>query len=297
MAASATLPLPYPEVARHRGGHASRADSGACRLAPRAPARPRRVLLCPRRRDRRARCTPRIGWAVVWLDAHGDLNTGRASPSGNVWGMPLRMLLDAGTVRARGHRCSLVPGASTRRSRPSSQRAGCASDYGRASALPLKELTPSTSPSTVTSSTLTRSVVPFMPEPGGLSTEAATATLERRRHCKPLAGVGLTGLTADPGKHGATRPLCRRTRPLTNTLRYAVMSSRYRRLDRASRRAAPTDGAAVSDPNTCPQLRLALPRRRARTRTSASARTAATTSRCERGTGSRSSSTRDVRRR
>ena len=36
--------------------------------------------------------------ALVWLDAHGDLNTPHSSPSGNAWGMPLRMLLDADTV-------------------------------------------------------------------------------------------------------------------------------------------------------------------------------------------------------
>src|SRR5439155_15562585 len=36
--------------------------------------------------------------AVVWLDAHGDLNTPESSPSGNLWGMPFRMLLDAGDV-------------------------------------------------------------------------------------------------------------------------------------------------------------------------------------------------------
>ena len=33
---------------------------------------------------------------VVWFDAHGDLNTPETSPSGNVWGMPLRRLLDSG---------------------------------------------------------------------------------------------------------------------------------------------------------------------------------------------------------
>jgi len=38
----------------------------------------------------------RIG--LVWLDAHGDLNTPESSPSGNAWGMPLRMLVDAGDV-------------------------------------------------------------------------------------------------------------------------------------------------------------------------------------------------------
>src|SRR5438477_11639608 len=43
-----------------------------------------------------ARRQGRIG--VVWLDAHGDLNTPQSSPSGNQWGMPFRMLLDAGAV-------------------------------------------------------------------------------------------------------------------------------------------------------------------------------------------------------
>src|SRR5207248_6613842 len=38
--------------------------------------------------------------AVVWLDAHGDLNTPESSPSGNEWGMPLRMLIDGGAIDA-----------------------------------------------------------------------------------------------------------------------------------------------------------------------------------------------------
>jgi arginase len=38
----------------------------------------------------------RIG--VVWIDSHGDLNTPESSPSGNAWGMSLRMLIDAGDV-------------------------------------------------------------------------------------------------------------------------------------------------------------------------------------------------------
>jgi arginase len=36
--------------------------------------------------------------AVVWIDAHGDLNTPDTSPSGNEWGMPLRMILDGRAV-------------------------------------------------------------------------------------------------------------------------------------------------------------------------------------------------------
>jgi arginase len=38
----------------------------------------------------------RVG--ILWIDAHGDLNTPETSPSGNAWGMPLRMLIDAGDV-------------------------------------------------------------------------------------------------------------------------------------------------------------------------------------------------------
>jgi arginase family enzyme len=38
--------------------------------------------------------------SVVWLDSHGDLNTPESSPSGNQWGMPLRMLIDSGAVDA-----------------------------------------------------------------------------------------------------------------------------------------------------------------------------------------------------
>jgi arginase len=34
--------------------------------------------------------------SVVWVDAHGDVNTPETSPSGNRWGMALRMILDDG---------------------------------------------------------------------------------------------------------------------------------------------------------------------------------------------------------
>ena len=33
---------------------------------------------------------------VIWLDAHGDLNTPASSPSGHFHGMPLRLLLEIG---------------------------------------------------------------------------------------------------------------------------------------------------------------------------------------------------------
>ncbi len=37
--------------------------------------------------------------AVIWLDAHGDLNTPMTSPSGHFHGMPLRVLLGEGDPR------------------------------------------------------------------------------------------------------------------------------------------------------------------------------------------------------
>jgi arginase len=44
--------------------------------------------------------------SLIWFDAHGDLNTPESSPSGNQWGMPLRMLIDSGAVEA--HDVALV---------------------------------------------------------------------------------------------------------------------------------------------------------------------------------------------
>ena len=43
---------------------------------------------------RRARPGLRLG--IAWFDAHGDFNTPDTTPSGNVWGMPLAMILGRG---------------------------------------------------------------------------------------------------------------------------------------------------------------------------------------------------------
>jgi arginase family enzyme len=43
-----------------------------------------------------ARRVDRLG--IVWIDAHGDLNTPETSPSGDLWGMPFRIILDGGAV-------------------------------------------------------------------------------------------------------------------------------------------------------------------------------------------------------
>jgi arginase len=97
MAEAAFLELPYPEAAVVE---ADTLEEQNLALAADLPERP--LVLG-------GDCCAHIGaieglaarqdrLAVVWLDAHGDLNTPKTSPSGNTWGMPLRMILDSGAV-------------------------------------------------------------------------------------------------------------------------------------------------------------------------------------------------------
>jgi arginase family enzyme len=99
MAEAAFLPLPYPEaavIAEDSFGEQSLA------LATELPERPLVLGGC---------CCAHVGAvealesrfgriAVVWFDAHGDLNTVESSPTGNLWATPLRMLIDSGAVGA-----------------------------------------------------------------------------------------------------------------------------------------------------------------------------------------------------
>ena len=98
MAAAAWLKLPYPEAAVIE--EETLEDQVAAQLRN-LPSRPLVLGGC---------CCAHVGairglaarpgrLAVVWLDAHGDLNTPETSPSGNAWGMPLRMAIDAGAVQ------------------------------------------------------------------------------------------------------------------------------------------------------------------------------------------------------
>ena len=97
MAEGAGLGIPYPEV-----GVVDRdtLEEQSAALATMLPAKPIVLGGC---------CCTHVGAArglasrvdrlgIVWIDAHGDLNTPESSPSGNLWGMPLRMLLDEGVV-------------------------------------------------------------------------------------------------------------------------------------------------------------------------------------------------------
>jgi arginase family enzyme len=124
--------------------------------------------------------------AVVWLDAHGDLNTPESSPSGNLWGMPLRKLLDDGIVAAEdvalvGAR-SLDPGEVGYLAEAgiddSVERALSGTDSVYV-ALDLDVLDPS-------------EVEVFMPEPDGPSSTEIEAILRDLVARANLAGVGVT---------------------------------------------------------------------------------------------------------
>jgi arginase len=97
MADGARIPLPYPEVAVVER---DTLDEQSAAIADALSQRPIVLGGC---------CCTHVGAAtglarrvdrlgIVWIDAHGDLNTPETSPSGNLWGMPFRMLLDAGVV-------------------------------------------------------------------------------------------------------------------------------------------------------------------------------------------------------
>ena len=97
MAEGAALELPYPDTGVVEKDSL---DEQTSELAAMLPERPLVLGGC---------CCAHVGavyglagrvrrLGVVWIDAHGDLNTSATSPSGNLWGMPLRMLLDDGVV-------------------------------------------------------------------------------------------------------------------------------------------------------------------------------------------------------
>jgi arginase len=121
---------------------------------------------------------------VVWIDAHGDLNTPETSPSGNAWGMPLRMLIDAGDVDTRdvtllGARNLDPPEVEFIRERGIRQELGELPDCVYV-ALDCDAIDPD-------------EVDVFMPEPGGIGLaelEQLLATIPR-----PV-GAGFTGLVA-----------------------------------------------------------------------------------------------------
>ena len=72
---------------------------------------------------------------VIWIDAHGDLNTPETSPSGNVHGMPLAAALGRAPDWF-AHERLVAAGRSTRRGSRSSGSARSTRPSGRSCARP-----------------------------------------------------------------------------------------------------------------------------------------------------------------
>ena len=217
MAEAAAPRAALPGDGGRRGGDARRADARARRGAARAAARARRLLLRARRRGRGARCPcaaalgGRLAGRARRPEHAGELAVGE------LWGMPLRMLLDAGAVaagdvalvgarnldppeeefiaasglrtgvegvdrRARGRRARLRRARLRRRSTRRRSRASCPSRAGSRSRRPSAccARSPRARPSSAPGSRAS------LPEPG--ERRAAHAPPRRPRACNPAPG-------------------------------------------------------------------------------------------------------------
>jgi arginase len=203
MIEAASLPFPYPEAAVVAEDTLA-AQSLA--LATDLPERPLVLGGC---------CCSHIGAveglssrhgriAVVWLDAHGDLNTPETSPSGNQWGMPLRMLVDDGAVAADdvvliGARKLDPPeqefiadaGVRTGTSELQAAVEGTAGAYVAFDADVLEP----------------HEAAVFMPEPAGLTIAEVVLLFDRLRGLTSVLGAGLTGLAPEEANVAALEPV------------------------------------------------------------------------------------------
>ena len=195
MAAGARIASPYPEAAVVER---DTLDEQTEAIAEALPARPIVLGGCCCAHvgavDALATRGGRLG--IGWFDAHGDLNTPESSPSGNPWGMPLRMLIDSDTVAAEdvalvGAR-SLDPPEETFIAE-SGLRLG---EEGVAQALDGVDAVYVAFDCDVLEPDCGVSM--FMPEPGGMTPEAAEAVLVELARHTPVAGLGFSGLAADP---------------------------------------------------------------------------------------------------
>jgi arginase len=194
MAEAARLPLPFPEAAVVEE---ETLDEQTLAVAIDLPERPLVLGGC---------CCAHIGAvealaarngriALVWLDAHGDLNTPETSPSGNLWGMPLRMILDSGAVDPAD---TILLGA---RSLDPPEREFVASIGLRTQADELERALEGTEGAYVAldvDSLEPGEIHPFMPEPGGLTLVEVEELLLKVRERAPVLGAGFSGLAAEP---------------------------------------------------------------------------------------------------
>jgi arginase len=139
---------------------------------------------------------------VIWLDAHGDLNTPQSSPSGNEWGMPLRMLIDGGAIDPKD--VALIGARNLDPPEVEFIAAAGIQDTAEAVldrvdcvyvALDCDVFEPS-------------QLAVFMPEPGGPSIAEVEKLLCGLRDRGAVVGAGLTGLAPDPANVETLERLC-----------------------------------------------------------------------------------------
>ncbi len=141
--------------------------------------------------------------AVVWLDAHGDLNTIESSPSGNPWATPLRRLIDGGVVDADdvtlvGARNldppeeAFIAERGVRREDVAGAVAGADAVYVALDADVLDE----------------HEVPSFMPEPGGLAVDTVAVLFRELAATAVVAGAGITALAPEHSSVPALERLC-----------------------------------------------------------------------------------------
>jgi arginase family enzyme len=205
MAEAAFLALPYPEAGVVDEEELSEQNLALAAALPRRP-----VVLggccCVHVGAVEGLATRYDRLGVVWLDAHGDLNTPATSPSGNLWGMPLRMLLDSGTVEAGD---TVLIGA--RNLDPPEEEFLAASgvhsgEAGIAAALDGVDAVYVALDVDVFDPA--EEIAAFMAEPRGLTLRTGTAVLEEVAAARPVAGLGLTGLAPDPSNVEPLARLC-----------------------------------------------------------------------------------------
>jgi arginase len=194
MAEAAWLELPYPETAVVE---ADTLEEQSLALAADLPERPLVLGGC---------CCSHVGaveglaarqgrLSLIWFDAHGDLNTPQTSPSGNQWGMPLRMLLDSGAVEPGD-----VALVGARNLDPPEEEFIAESGLHAGAdaidrALEGAECTYVAFDADVVEPS---ELAVFMPEPGGLVLDELERRLAGIRERTNLLGAGLTGLSFEP---------------------------------------------------------------------------------------------------
>jgi arginase family enzyme len=190
MVESAGLPLPYPEAAVIEEGSLTEQSFA---LALELPDRPLVLGGC---------CCSHIGAvealaarhdriALLWFDAHGDLNTPESSPSGNEWGMPLRMLMDSGAVAVQD-----VALVGARNLDPPEEEFIAASGLGlgpQALDGALRD-TAGVYVAIDFDSMDESEVASFMPEPDGLTLSEVEALVATTREQKPVLGAGFSAM-------------------------------------------------------------------------------------------------------